>query len=125
LPLAGWSFWEGQRCRAMVRVSIKVDGKVIEPRQFRSGRRWTVAAYDLRAYRGRTIEVAGLVRPIKDHEVPKSGKAFVEAWLTVDRAVKVEQAKVRPNMPYAIGQAYRRINHNIVPKSSFRLDIAQ
>jgi len=109
------------QCWAMVAARITVDGNTIQPRQLRSGRRWTLAAYDLRAYRGRTVQVTGQVGTTRDHEAPKSHKAFVEAWLTVDRAVDAEPAKLCPNMPYAIGQAYRRMSRNLVPKSSFRI----
>ncbi len=109
------------QCWAMVGAMVNIDGEQVEPRQFRPGRRWTLAAYDLRPYRGKTIQVAGHIGTIKDHEPPRSGQAFVEAWLTADRSVDSKPAYVVPHMPFALGQAYRRLNRKVLPKSAFTI----
>ena len=110
------------QCWAMVDAHLKVDGKSVEPRQYRLGRRWTLAAYDLRTYRGKTIRVTGVAGAVRDHEPPKSARAMIEAWLTADRLVNAEPAKAMPHMPYALGQSYRRVSRNLFPKSPFRIE---
>ncbi len=107
------------QCWALIGASKRIDHNAVEPPQFSPGRRWTVAAYDLRPYRGRSIEVTGRLKTLADHAPPPSGKAFVEVWLTADRSVNAQPAEVQPNMPFPIGQTYRRMSRNLVPKSSF------
>ena len=109
------------QCWAMVRTRLKLNGRLIEPRQYRLGRRWTLAAYDLRDYRDKAVRVNGVAEAIVNHEPPKSGQALVEVWLIADRTVAAEPAEVMQHMPYALGQSYRRLSQNLVRKSSFRI----
>jgi hypothetical protein len=109
------------QCWAMVRARLKVNGRSIEPRQYRLGHRWTLAAYDLRAYRGKNVRATGVVGAIMNHEPPKSRRAMIEAWLTADCMVDAEPATAMPHMPYALGQSYRRLSHNLLAQSPFRI----
>jgi hypothetical protein len=106
---------------ALVKPRLKLNGRPVEPRQFRIGRRWTLAAYDLRKYHAKTVEATALMKPLKDHQPPKSHQASIEAWLTADRPVKAPPAEQKPKMPYPLAHSYRRQNQNLLKKSPFQI----
>lgn len=91
---------------------ITVNGKAMAPKRVVHGRSWTIAQFDLRKFRGKTVRIEGELVNIKDS---KAKTAKLDGWLVVDRPVEAPEA-TEPNVPFSISQHHRRITENLFKK---------
>jgi len=103
------------QAQAMVDVRVEVNEEPFEARQSAKDKRWSIAAFDLAKYRGKTIVVeigldakGGAVKgaPIR--------AALTNAWVIADRPVKVRPAEKNQHLPYPIGRGFRRVSQIVV-----------
>jgi len=97
---------------------VTVDGKPVEPRR-QDGGRWTLSAYDLRPYRGRTLTLQGRLVPSSNPQLAKNGKVQMEAWVIADRRVEAPSAPTAEKLPWPISQRYRRSTQQLIREASF------
>jgi len=108
-----------RRCDLLVEVwgpatpQITLDGQPVEPRG-RDGRRWTLAACDLREHRGRTLAVEGRLVPRPGASIAQDAKLRVELWLVADRKVAAPPAPSGEKLPFPISQHHRRVARQLL-----------
>ncbi len=94
-----------QRCEIQLvgNTALKVDGNAIKPIRSNRGQTWQIASFDLRPWRGKTVQIAiGTGSEVFAADPP------ADAWLIVDRPTKDAPALDDPRQPWAIAQGYRR-----------------
>ena len=103
---------------------ITLDGEDVQPR-FQDGGKWTLSAYDLRKYHGRTVTIRGALVPSGKPALGSEAAVPVEVWAVADRKVHVPLLpageKLSPageRLPPAISQQYRRLTQRLISKST-------
>lgn len=107
---------------ALARSELTINGKPTSPDRHQMGKRWTLSAYDLRPYRGTTVNVVGKLRTIDATRLRVDRKVTMDAWLVVDRKVP-QRAMVRTEekpMPPTLFGDYRRITVEAIPMTTMR-----
>jgi len=101
---------------ATIDAELTVDGKPVPARQSSKDARWSIHAFDLIAYRGKTITLQ--VRLKADPTAAKKPAASVltEAWILADRPVNAKPAPTDQHLPKPIFQNFRRITQNVLTK---------
>jgi hypothetical protein len=97
-------------------VELTVDGKTVPTRQSSKDARWSIHAFDLMAYRGKTVTLQ--VRLKADPAAKRKSRPEVrtEAWIIADRPVKAKPAPTDQHLPHPISQHYRRVTQNVLTK---------
>jgi len=105
-----------------VDAGVSVDGKNVPSRQSSKDARWSIHAFDLAAYRGKTINLrAALTTPVGKNAHP-GGKwdhydsILAEGWIIADRPVKARPSPSERHLPKPIMQNYRRATQNVLSK---------
>jgi len=93
--------------------AIEIDGKPVVPNQRQQAARWTIARYDLRDYRGRTVVVKGS----RSQPDGQNRKVLTEAWLVADRHVDNLPEPPEAGLPFAVLQGFRRVTQNVLEKT--------
>ncbi|NQT40126.1 MAG: hypothetical protein HQ581_21725 [Planctomycetes bacterium] len=96
---------------------ISLDGKDIEPR-VQDGGSWTLSAYDLRKYRGRTVTIRGHLVASGNPALGRGGTVPVEIWLVADRKVHVPPPPTGKRLPLPLSHQYRRLTQRLISKSA-------
>jgi len=99
-------------------VEVTVDGKPVAARQSAKDARWSIHAFDLRRWRGKTIAVrARLIADPAAERKPRA-TALTEAWILADRLVAVPATAVplEDHLPPRISQDYRRVSQALMTK---------
>jgi hypothetical protein len=91
---------------------LKINNATAEPYRVNDGGRWTVSAYDLRNYRGKTVRLTGRVRN-KEKALPK---VSTEVWLLTDRPVKENKVTRNEKLPFSVSSGYRRQTQQLIKK---------
>jgi len=104
---------------SMVDVDLAVDGKTVTPRQSGKDARWSIHAFDLAGYRGKTITVTGKLRADPESTRKPGAAVPTEVWLIADRPVKASPAPTDQHLPPAISQTHRRQTQSVIPKQNF------
>ncbi len=101
---------------ATINAELTVDGKAVLARQSSKDARWSIHAFDLLEYRGKTITLQ--VRLKADPAAAKKPTATVqtEAWIFADRPVTAKPAPADQHLPKPIFQNFRRITLNVLTK---------
>jgi len=102
---------------AAVDTAIGIDGKSVTPDQRQQATRWTIARYDLRDHRGRTIAVSGSRNSADGRNDAPASKVPTEAWLVVDRQVDAPAESLEAGLPFAISHGYRRLTQNVLSET--------
>jgi hypothetical protein len=102
---------------AAVDTAIGIDGKSVTPDQRQQATRWTIAQYDLRDHRGRTIVVSGSRNSADGRNDAPARRAPTEAWLVVDRGVDAPAEALEAGLPFAISHGYRRLTQNVLSET--------
>jgi len=77
---------------------MKLNGQVVEAERKAVGTGWEMRGFDLRASRGKTVEIS----------VDKEPKADNEVWLVLDRPVTSAAPDNDPRLPRPVAQGYAR-----------------
>jgi len=102
---------------AAVDMEITIDGRSVTRDQRQQATRWSIARYDLREYRGRSVTIKGTTKPCDGQDDSPKRKTPTEVWLVVDRHVDVLHDESDGGLPFAISQHQRRITQNVLPKT--------
>jgi len=97
-------------------VSLRINGRDVAPRQTARDARWTIAACDLRPWRGKEASIrATLLAP----EAPRKSKPAIacEVWLVADRPVPPAALPEGAPLPFAIRQGHRRQTRQLIPRT--------
>jgi len=90
------------------------------------GKRWSLDAYDLRSYRGKTLRIRGQLTAAADAERLRTDrKADVEIWLVADRKVAAPPAPQGEPLPLPISQGHRRVILAVLPRTSIRVGVVR
>jgi hypothetical protein len=100
---------------------VEINGKPVAPNRRQVGKAWSLSAYDLREFRGQTVEIRGRLVATKDPKIPKSGTVPMDAWLVVDRKVDAPDVSVEGTIPFPIANGYRRQTKELIPKQGVRV----
>jgi len=97
-------------------VELTVDGKAASVRQSSKDARWSIHAFDLIVYRGKTITLQVNLKadPAAERKPPAS--VLTEAWILADRPVTAKPAPTDQHLPKPIMQNYRRVTQNVQSK---------
>ncbi len=82
---------------------LTLDGTRLIPTRSNTGKGWQIAAYDLRQWRGKQVQLA----PVCNDDIFGTG-AHGKAWLVMDRPVADAPADTDPKLPWPIAQGFRR-----------------
>ncbi|MBL7218711.1 MAG: hypothetical protein ISS69_01235 [Phycisphaerae bacterium] len=93
-----------------VDVELTVDGKTVPARQSSKDARWSIHAFDLAPYRGKTIMLQARLKG------DSAAAVSTEAWIIADRPVKASPAPTDQHLPHPISQNYRRVTQNVLTK---------
>ncbi len=102
---------------------VELNNKPIEPARRQVGKAWSLSSYDLRKYRGQTVEVRGWLVPADKPKLPRDGKVPMEAWLVVDRKVKAPPVPEIDPIPFPIAQDYRRQTQPLLPRQPVKVGV--
>jgi hypothetical protein len=105
---------------AMTDAELTVDDKPLAARQSSRDARWSIHAFDLAGYRGKTVSL----RAVLKHDASASRKpatVLTEAWVIADRPVSAEPAPKDQHLPKAISQNFRRVTQNVLTKQKVPL----
>lgn len=97
-----------------VEPEITINGRPVTHHRFSQGKRWSLALFDLKKYRGKNISIKGRLLPLPGAKVTRN-RVEMEAWLTVDRKVMAPLAD-DPGLPFLVSQQYRRITEALIKK---------
>jgi len=100
--------------------SLTVNGNPVTPR-LQDGGRWTLSAYDLREYRGKTLTIAGHLTASAEPRLDKDVRVPCELWVVADSPVPAAPATTDNPIPHPISQHHRRQTRQLLPKSSIRV----
>jgi len=109
------------RCDLLVQVwgaaalRVTVDGREATPRQ-QGGGRWTLSAYDLRVYHGRTLDIEGGLSASPNAAPGRFARVPVEVWLIADQEVDAPAIADAEGLPLPISQQYRRLTKPLILK---------
>jgi hypothetical protein len=101
---------------ATIDAELTVDGKPVPPRQSSKDARWSIHAFDLIAYRGKTITLQVSLKAAPAAEKKSAVSVLTEAWILADRPVTAKPAPKDQHLPEPIFQNYRRITQNVLTK---------
>ncbi len=104
---------------------VEINGRPAQPWRRMRGKGWSVAAYDLRGYRGRKLIARGrLVSSDGKPKGPKPRPVALDVWLVADRPVAARPAAERDPLPFPISQHYRRLTQHLISKKPLRISAA-
>jgi hypothetical protein len=118
---------ETQRCDLLVQPwgtavsQVELNSKPVEADRHQVGKGWSLSAYDLRKFRGQTVEVKGRLVSADEPKLPKDGKVPVEVWLVVDRKVNASEVPDIGPIPFPIAQDYRRQTQCLLAKTNIAI----
>ncbi len=105
-----------------VGVALTVNGQAVEPTKAVEAKQWTLYAFNLREYRGRTLNIQAKITAGKYETPPKNSEVALQAWLVAGRRIDAEAKRQDRNLPFAISQNYRRISQELVPRTTFQIE---
>jgi len=109
----------------MVDVDLTVNGKAVAARQGAKDARWSIHAFDLTAYRGQTIQLAGRLTWDPAGRRKTARAVATEAWVLADRPVAAGPAPVGQHLPVAISQGFRRVSQRVLTRQSVPVGVKQ
>lgn len=98
---------------------LTINGIPSSPDRRQIGKKWSLSAYDLRDFRGQTIQVTGQLIPTENPKLPTNGTVPMDAWLVVDRRVDSIETETDADIPLPISQGFRRQTQELIPKTTF------
>ncbi len=116
-----------QRCDILVQpwgtavAEVEINGAPVTPSRRQIGKAWSLSAYDLREFRGRSVEIKGRLVATKNPKIPKSGTVPMDAWLVVDRKVSAPELTNVGTIPFPIANEYRRQTQELIPKRGVKV----
>ena len=116
-----------QRCDVLIQPwgtalsEVKINGLSIEPDRRQIGKAWSLSAYDLRKFRGQTVQIKGRLVAADNPRLPRDGRVPLQAWLLVDRKVESLAVPVDSDIPFPIAQNYRRQTRELIPKTAVKV----
>ena len=96
---------------------LTIDGRAVEAR-LQDGGRWTLSAYDLRKYRGKTLRAEGRLTPSPNADTRRKGQTPYELWIVADRPVPASPISGEEKLPFPISQNHRRQTMRLSPGST-------
>ena len=107
---------------ALARSELTINGEKADPNRYQTGKRWTLSAYDLRPYRGKTIRVAGYLKVVDPTGIRADRKVAMDAWLVVDRKAPLSTpvADHERRLPPTRFSDSRRLTVKAIPMTTFR-----
>jgi len=94
---------------------LSANDQGFEPR-LQDGGRWTLSAYDLRQYRGKTLTLRGRLVPSPNANTRSKGKKPYELWIVADRPVPAPVTTAKETLPFPISQNQRRQTMRLTPR---------
>lgn len=91
---------------------ITINGHPVSAHRVNSARHWTVSLYDLRKWRGQTLEVSGRLLGVPSADVA-GREVKLSAWIIADRKVAAPAA-TESALPFPISQQYRHLTQPIL-----------
>ena len=99
-----------------INAELTVDGKSVPARQSSKDARWSIHAFDLLAYRGKTITLQVSLKADPAADKKPAASVLTEAWIFADRPVTARAAPTDQHLPKPIFQNFRRITQNVLAK---------
>jgi len=92
--------------------AITIDGKPVTKHRTNTGGRWSIALYDLRPWRGKTLTIEGQLLGLPSAKM--AGKTVkMDAWIIADRRVDAPDHD-NEGLPFLISQKHRRITRQLL-----------
>jgi len=101
---------------ATINAELTVDGESLPARQSSKDARWSIHAFDLIAYRGKTITLRARLKSDPGAAKKSPAAVLTEAWIVADRPVKAHPAPKDQHLPKPIFQNFRRVTQNVLIK---------
>ena len=101
---------------ATINAVLTVDGKSLLARQSSKDARWSIHAFDLLQYRGKTITLHVQLKADPAAEKKPAATVLTEAWILADRPVAAKPAPKDQHLPKPIFQNHRRVTQNVLTK---------
>ncbi len=92
--------------------AIMINSKPVTGHRVNTSDRWTVCLYDLRQWRGKTVQIEGQLTGLPSAEV-EGRKVKMNAWIIADRKVNAP-VHDDADLPFLISQQYRRITQQLL-----------
>jgi hypothetical protein len=99
-------------------VELTIDGKPVPARQSSKDARWSIHAFGLASYRGKTIALRARLKADPAAKRKPRPKTPTEAWVIADRPVTARPEPSDRHLPKPISQNYRRVTQNVLTKRS-------
>lgn len=97
---------------------ITIDGKAVTEHRTNTGGNWSIALYDLRAWKGKTIKVEGELLSLPNAKVKPV--TTIDAWVIADRKVNAPDNNNK-DVPFLISQKYRRLTQQVLKGSPIEI----
>jgi hypothetical protein len=97
---------------------ITINGKPVTKHRTNTGGRWSIALYDLRAWKGKIIKIEGELQSLPGAKV--APKTTMDAWVVADRKVDAPDHNNK-DLPFLISQKFRRITQQVLKAAAIEI----